>query len=89
MLAKNILQGVKLNKWTEEQMQAALEEYERLLQKEGGNKFAVSISKLARDYRLPLTTLWKRVNKHVTGTGHRSGGKNDPKILSKGNNFFI
>ncbi len=40
-----------------------------------------TILDIAEKYGVPYTTLWKRVKGIVEGTGHHSGGKNNPHVF--------
>ena len=41
----------------------------------------VSISVIVKQFRIPKTTLWKRVTGRMIGHGHVSGGKGEGKVL--------
>ena len=49
----------------------------------GGVQKHVNVSEIAKQTTIPVATLWKQVNDHVHGTGHRSGGPWQLKVLSK------
>ena len=66
--------GEKINKWDPKKMARALELFW------AGHG---SMNGLAAEYKLPTSTFRKRCLKIITGTGHRSGGKGDPRCLSK------
>ncbi|XP_005173216.1 uncharacterized protein si:rp71-1d10.8 [Danio rerio] len=63
--------GLKMNLWKEDQMKGALEEYK--LQVESGKKPVVRL--LARKWKLPKTTLQRRVKGLIKGSEHASGRK--------------
>ena len=71
----------KLNQWKPRHMEKAFNEYHYKRSK--GAK--VSITAIAKKYRIPPTTLWKRITgKEEKTSRHLSGGKGKPKILSPG-----
>ena len=43
----------------------------------------LSVRALAKKFSIPYTTLYKRINKWVTGYNHWSGGKGNSRILPK------
>ena len=45
----------------------------------GARRKHVNISNIAKQTRVPVAMLWKRVNDKVRGTGHHSGGPRQPK----------
>ena len=60
----------------------------RLLQgtgSENGVDEFVNKSTLAKKYKIPITTVWKRIQQIVKGKGHCSGGTRKPRVLSQGN----
>ena len=69
----------KINQWPEENMAILLNEWN------AAPEFAKpKVKPLAEKYGIPVTTIWKRVNEKVKGTGHKSGGPRHPKVLLKG-----
>lgn len=42
-----------------------------------------SIRRIAREFKVPYATLYKRITGEVEGTEHASGGKGRSRILSK------
>ena len=53
-----------------------------------GTDEKVNISNIAKQTTVPVATLWKRICDKVRGTGHRSGGPRQPKVLMKGRLLF-
>ena len=53
-----------------------------------GTDKKVNISDIAKQTTVPVATLWKRIHDKVRGTGHRSGGLRQPKVLMKGKLLF-
>ena len=58
----------KINKWTPENMQGAVDEYH-------ANNGKVSVRQLARAWNVPRSTLMMRIEGKVEGTSHMSGRK--------------
>ena len=58
----------KINKWTPENMQGAVDEYH-------ANNGKVSVRQLARAWNVPRSTLMMRIEGKVKGTSHMSGRK--------------
>ena len=54
----------------------------RLARQRGANY--VSISELAKTYKLPKTMLWKRMTGRVVGHGHILDGHGKGKVLTTG-----
>ena len=74
----------KINQWPEENMAILLNEWN------AAPEFAKpKVKPLAEKYRIPVTTIWKRVNEKVKGTGHKSGGQGTPKFFQKVNYKFV
>ena len=53
-----------------------------------GTDEKVNISNIAKQTTVPVATLWKRICDKVRGTGHRSGGPRQLKVLMKGRLLF-
>ena len=47
------------------------------------DKEKLSVHRLAMKYKIPYTTLYKRINNWVTGYEHQSGGRGNSRILPK------
>ncbi len=66
-----------LNQWSEDAMQQAMAYFNDTR----SMSTPPSIAEIARKYRIPHVTLWKQVTGLVGGTGHKSGGKHQPKVF--------
>jgi hypothetical protein len=67
--------NMRYNQWTEQAMIDALDER---------RQYGTGFGKLQAKYGISKTTIWKRWTGKVLGTGHRSGGKRQSKVLTHG-----